>query len=316
MKALVTGAAGFIGSHLSAALLDRGAEVTGIDCFTDYYPRFIKEMNLGVNAARPGFQFIEASLQSADLPALLEGKSHVFHLAAQAGVRKSWGSDFRIYTDNNVDATQRLLEACVGLPLHRFVYASSSSVYGDNVSIPMREDALPQPVSPYGVTKLAAEQLCYLYYANHKVPTSSVRYFTVYGPRQRPDMAFHKFMRAALRGDAISLYGDGEQTRDFTFVTDAVAATMGAGDQGELGFAYNVGGGSRVSVNRLFEIIGRIHGKPLNIRREPVQKGDMRDTFADTTKARADLGFSPKVTLEQGLEAEYRWLAGTPALLT
>ncbi len=316
MKALVTGAAGFIGSHLSAALLDRGAEVTGLDCFTDYYPRFIKEMNLAVNAARPGFQFIEESLQSADLPALLEGKTHVFHLAAQAGVRKSWGSDFRIYTDNNVDATQRLLEACVGLPLHRFVYASSSSVYGDNVSIPMREDALPQPVSPYGVTKLAAEQLCYLYYANHKVPTSSVRYFTVYGPRQRPDMAFHKFMRAALRGDAISLYGDGEQTRDFTFVTDAVAATIGAGDQGDLGFAYNVGGGSRVSVNRLFEIIGRIHGKPLNIRREPVQKGDMRDTFADTTKARADLGFSPKVTLEQGLEAEYRWLAGTPALLT
>jgi UDP-glucose 4-epimerase len=316
MKALVTGAAGFIGSHLSAALLDRGADVTGIDCFTDYYPRFIKEMNLGVNAARPGFQFIEESLQLADLPALLEGKTHVFHLAAQAGVRKSWGSDFRIYTDNNVDATQRLLEACVGLPLHRFVYASSSSVYGDNVSIPMREDALPQPVSPYGVTKLAAEQLCYLYYANHKVPTSSVRYFTVYGPRQRPDMAFHKFMRAALRGDAISLYGDGEQTRDFTFVTDAVAATIGAGDQGELGFAYNVGGGSRVSVNRLFEIIGRIHGKPLNIRREPVQKGDMRDTFADTTKARADLGFSPKVTLEQGLEAEYRWLAGTPSLLT
>jgi UDP-glucose 4-epimerase len=316
MKALVTGAAGFIGSHLSAALLDRGAEVTGIDCFTDYYPRFIKEMNLGVNSAKPGFRFIEGALQSADLPALLDGKTHVFHLAAQAGVRKSWGSDFRIYTDNNVDATQRLLEACVGLPLHRFVYASSSSVYGDNVSIPMREDALPQPVSPYGVTKLAAEQLCYLYYANHKVPTSSVRYFTVYGPRQRPDMAFHKFMRAALRGDAISLYGDGEQTRDFTFVTDAVAATIGAGDQGELGFAYNVGGGSRVSVNRLFEIIGRIHGKPLNIRREPVQKGDMRDTFADTARARADLGFSPKVTLEQGLEAEYRWLADTPALLT
>jgi UDP-glucose 4-epimerase len=315
MKALVTGAAGFIGSHLSAALLDRGAAVTGIDCFTDYYPRFIKELNLGVNAGRPGFQFVEGALQSTDLRALLEGKTHVFHLAAQAGVRKSWGSDFRIYTDNNVDATQQLLEACVGLPLHRFVYASSSSVYGDNVSIPMREDALPQPVSPYGVTKLAAEQLCYLYYANHQVPTSSVRYFTVYGPRQRPDMAFHKFIRAALRGDPITLYGDGEQTRDFTFVTDAVAATVGAGDQGELGFAYNVGGGSRVSVNQLFEIIGRIHGKPLDIRREPVQKGDMRDTFADTTRARADLGFSPRVTLEQGLEAEYRWLASTPALL-
>jgi nucleoside-diphosphate-sugar epimerase len=316
MRALVTGAAGFIGSHLSTALLDRGADVTGIDSFTDYYPRFIKEMNLGVNAARPGFRFVEGSLQSADLGPLLEDKTHVFHLAAQAGVRKSWGSDFRVYTDNNVDATQRLLEACVGLPLHRFVYASSSSVYGDNVSIPMREDALPQPVSPYGVTKLAAEQLCYLYFANFKVPTSAVRYFTVYGPRQRPDMAFHKFIRAALRGEAITLYGDGEQTRDFTFVTDAVAATVEAGDRGELGFAYNVGGGSRVSVNQLFEIIGRIHGKPLDIRREPAQKGDMRDTFADTTRSRAHLGFSPKVTLEQGLEAEYRWLASTPALLT
>lgn len=315
MRALVTGAAGFIGSHLTAALLDRGAEVTGIDCFTDYYPRSIKEANLGVNAGRAGFRHVEAALQSADLASLLEGKTHVFHLAAQAGVRKSWGGDFRIYTDNNIDATQRLLEACVGLPLHRFVYASSSSVYGDNVSIPMREDALPQPVSPYGVTKLAAEQLCYLYYANHRVPTTSVRYFTVYGPRQRPDMAFHKFIRSALRGDSITLYGDGEQTRDFTFVTDAVAATVAAGDQGALGFAYNVGGGSRVSVNQLFSIIGRIHGKPLDIQREPVQKGDMRDTFADSTRARAELGFSPKVTLEQGLEAEYKWLASTPALL-
>ena len=315
MKALITGAAGFIGSHLTTALLDRGAEVTGIDCFTDYYPRFIKEANLAVNRGRPGFHFIEGALQSTNLGMLLDGKTHVFHLAAQAGVRKSWGGDFRIYTDNNVDATQKLLEASVGRPLHRFVYASSSSVYGDNVSIPMREDALPQPVSPYGVTKLAAEQLCYLYYANHRVPTTSVRYFTVYGPRQRPDMAFHKFMRAALRGDAITLYGDGEQTRDFTFVTDAVAATVAAGDKGELGFAYNVGGGSRVSVNQLFEIIGRIHGQPIQIQREAQQKGDMRDTFADTTRARADLGFSPTVSLEQGLEAEYQWLANTPALV-
>jgi UDP-glucose 4-epimerase len=315
VKALVTGAAGFIGSHLTSALLDRGAEVTGIDCFTDYYPRAIKEANLRVNAAREGFHFVEAALQSTDLASLLHGKTHVFHLAAQAGVRKSWGSDFKIYTENNIDATQRLLEACVGLPLHRFVYASSSSVYGDNVTIPMREDALPQPVSPYGVTKLAAEQLCYLYHANHGVPTTSVRYFTVYGPRQRPDMAFHKFIRAALRGEAIALYGDGEQTRDFTFVSDAVAATAAAGDRGALGFAYNVGGGSRVSVNQLFAIIGRIHGQPLDIRREPVQKGDMRDTFADSTRARADLGFSPAVTLEDGLKAEYAWLASTPALL-
>jgi len=316
MKALVTGAAGFIGSHLTAALLDRGADVTGVDCFTDYYPRSIKESNVAVNAGRRGFHFIQASLQAADLGALLEEKTHVFHLAAQAGVRKSWGHDFRVYTDNNVDATQRLLEACVDRPLHRFVYASSSSVYGDNVSMPMREDALPQPVSPYGVTKLAAEQLCYLYFANHGVPTTSVRYFTVYGPRQRPDMAFHRFIRAALRGDAITLYGDGEQTRDFTFVTDAVAATIAAGDRGKTGCAYNVGGGSHVSVNKLFEIIAAIHGRPLEIRREPAQKGDMRDTFADTSRARADLGFAPQVSLEQGLEAEYRWLAGTPALVS
>ena len=315
MKALLTGAAGFIGSHLTSALLDRGAEVTGLDCFTDYYPRFVKEENLAVNAGRPGFTFVEESIQHADLSALLDGKTHVFHLAAQAGVRKSWGSDFRVYTELNVDSTQRLLEACVGRPLHRFVYASSSSVYGDSVSIPMREDALPQPVSPYGVTKLAAEQLCHLYYVNYKVPTTSVRYFTVYGPRQRPDMAFHKFIKAALKGHPLTLYGDGEQTRDFTFVTDAVAATVAAGDKGVPGRAYNIGGGSRVSVNTLFEIIGRIHGSPLNITREPQQKGDMRDTFADSSLATQDLGFAPQVSLEQGLEAEYRWLASTPAVL-
>jgi nucleoside-diphosphate-sugar epimerase len=315
VKALVTGAAGFIGSHLTTALLDRGAEVTGLDCFTDYYPRVIKESNVAVNAGRPGFHFIEGSLQHADLTALLDGKTHVFHLAAQAGVRKSWGADFRVYTELNVDSTQRLLEACAGRPLHRFVYASSSSVYGDNVSIPMREDALPQPVSPYGVTKLAAEHLCHLYFVNHRVPTTSVRYFTVYGPRQRPDMAFHKFIKAALKGRAVTLYGDGEQTRDFTYVTDAVAATIAAGDTGVPGRAYNVGGGSRVSVNRLFEILGRIHGSPLAIRREPSQMGDMRDTFADTSLAKQDLGFAPRVPLDEGLEAEYRWLASSPALL-
>jgi nucleoside-diphosphate-sugar epimerase len=224
-------------------------------------------------------------------------------------VRKSWGSDFRIYTDNNVDATQHLLESCVGRPLHRVVYASSSSLYGDNVSIPMREDALPQPVSPYGVTKLAAEQLCYLYFVNHGVPTTSVRYFTVYGPRQRPDMAFHRFFRAALNGEPIVLYSDGEQTRDFTYVSDAVAATIAAGDVGVPGRAYNVGGGSRVTMNRILEIVERLVGRPLLIRREPAQKGDMRDTYADTTLARADLGFAPAVTLEQGLESEYRWLS-------
>jgi nucleoside-diphosphate-sugar epimerase len=314
MRALVTGAAGFIGSHLCELLLDRGAHVVGIDCFTDYYARSIKEANLSHNSGRPGFRFVEARIQDADLRALLDGVSHVFHLAAQAGVRKSWGHDFRVYTDNNVDASQRLLEVSVGLPLHRFVYASSSSVYGDNVAIPMREDALPQPVSPYGVTKLAAEQLCHLYHVNHGVPASSLRYFTVYGPRQRPDMGFHRFISAAIAGDPIHLYGDGEQTRDFTFVRDAVAATAAAGDRGVPGRAYNIGGGSRVSINQVLDIIGRVVGRPLDIRREPVQKGDMRDTFADTTLARTDLGFAPTVSLEEGIEAEYRWLSTTPAL--
>ncbi len=315
MKALVTGAAGFIGSHLTSALLDRGAEVLGIDCFTDYYPRAIKEANLDQNRKRNGFRFVESSIQDADLGALLNGITHVFHLAAQAGVRKSWGRDFNTYTENNVEASQQLLEACVGLPLHRVVYASSSSLYGDNVSIPMREDALPQPVSPYGVTKLAAEQLCYLYYVNHGVPTTSLRYFTVYGPRQRPDMAFHRFIRAAVAGEPITLYGDGEQTRDFTFVADAVAGTIAAGDRGVPGRAYNLGGGSRVTVNHVLEIIGRVTGQPLTIRREPAQKGDMRDTYADTSLARADLGFSPRVSLQEGIEAEYRWLSTSPAIV-
>jgi nucleoside-diphosphate-sugar epimerase len=314
MKALVTGAAGFIGSHLSAALLDRGAEVTGLDCFTDYYARSLKEANLAVNKHREGFHFTNGRIQDVDLRALLSGVTHVFHLAAQAGVRKSWGRDFRVYSDNNVDASQQLLEACVNLPLQKFVYASSSSIYGDNVAIPMRENALPQPVSPYGVTKLAAEQLCYLYHVNHGVPTSSLRYFTVYGPRQRPDMGFHRFISAAIAGDPITLYGDGEQTRDFTFVHDAVAATVAAGDRGVPGRVYNIGGGSRVSINQVLDIIGRVSGRSLDVRREPAQKGDMRDTFADTSLARADLGFLPTVSLEEGIAAEYRWLSTTPAL--
>jgi nucleoside-diphosphate-sugar epimerase len=313
MRALVTGAAGFIGSHLTAALLDKGWQVTGIDCFTDYYPRAIKESNLSVNAGRDGFDFVEGALQHWDLAQLLRDKTHVFHLAAQAGVRKSWGRDFRIYTELNVDASQRLLEACVGGNLEKFVYASSSSLYGDEVPIPMREDARPAPLSPYGVTKLAAEQLCHLYWVNHRVPATSVRYFTVYGPRQRPDMAFHRFMTAALTGAPITLYGDGDQTRDFTYVTDAVAATIAAAERGVPGRAYNIGGGSRISVNGVLEILERIAGRPLNIVREAAQKGDMRDTYADTSLARADLGFVPRVSLEQGLESEYRWLSTTSA---
>jgi UDP-glucose 4-epimerase len=228
-------------------------------------------------------------------------------------VRKSWGKDFQIYTVNNVDATQILLEACAGRPLERFVHASSSSVYGDNAAMPMREDALPRPVSPYGVTKLAAEQLGYLYFVNHGVPAVAMRYFTVYGPRQRPDMAFNRFIRAAIADEPITLYGDGGQTRDFTFVADAVAATIAAAECGVPGRAYNIGGGARVSMNDVIQIIERAVGHAVKITRESAQKGDMRDTYADTSLARADLGFVPKVSLEEGIQAEYRWLSTTAA---
>jgi len=315
VNALVTGCAGFIGSHLAGSLLDRGAAVVGIDCFTDYYPRSIKESNLASISGRRGFRFVEARIQDVDLRALLDGVTHVFHLAAQAGVRKSWGRDFRAYTENNIEATQALLDASAGLPIERFVHASSSSIYGDTASIPMREDALPRPVSPYGVTKLSAEQLGYLYFVNYGVPAVAMRYFTVYGPRQRPDMAFHRFIRAAIRDEELSLYGDGEQTRDFTFVGDAVAATIAAAERGVPGRSYNIGGGSRVSMNEVIEIIGRCARRPLRVRREAAQKGDMRDTYADTSLARRDLGFAPSVSLEAGIQAEFQWLSSTPALV-
>jgi UDP-glucose 4-epimerase len=308
MKALVTGAAGFIGSHLSAALLDSGATVTGIDCFTDYYPRPLKEANLATVKDRPGFTFVEAALQDIDLKPLVAGATHVFHLAAQAGVRKSWGRDFDVYTRNNIEATQRLLEAMVGMPIQKYVYASSSSVYGDHVPLPMREDTYLQPLSPYGVSKLAAEHLGQLYWANHGVPAVSLRYFTVYGPRQRPDMGFHRFLTAVRDGKPITVYGDGEQTRDFTFVGDIVAANMAAAERGTPGSVYNIGGGSRVTLNHVLELIGRVTGKQVAIQREPDQKGDMRHTYADTSAARRDLGFNPKVTLENGLDQQYRWL--------
>lgn len=308
MSVLVTGAAGFIGSSLADALTRRGDDVIGLDCFTDYYGRDIKEANIAPLRARSNFRFVEETIQAVPLDALLEGVTHIYHLAAQAGVRKSWGRDFLTYTTHNVDATQRLLEAVKTRPLTRFVYASSSSVYGDGVPIPMREDAMVQPLSPYGVTKLAAEHLCLLYTANYNVPTVSLRFFTVYGPKQRPDMGFHRFIRAAITGTPITLYGDGEQTRDFTFVDDIVAALVAAGDRGRAGAVYNIGGGSRVSINQVLAQIEQIAGRPLDIRREPAQKGDMRDTFADTSLARTEIGFVPRTSLADGLRAEYGWL--------
>jgi nucleoside-diphosphate-sugar epimerase len=311
MNAFITGVAGFVGSTLADQLLAQGADVIGLDCFTDYYPRAIKERNLAGARSHARFRFVESRIQDADLAALLTGRTHVFHLAAQAGVRKSWGRDFAIYTVNNIEATQVLLEAVRAVPsIQRLVYASSSSVYGDDVPMPMREDARVQPVSPYGVSKLAAEHLCNLYHSNYGVPAVSLRYFTVYGPRQRPDMGFHKFLRATILGEPLTLFGDGAQTRDFTFVADAVAATIAAGRQGVPGRVYNIGGGSRVSITAVLEMIGRVAGRRPLIQGDSEQKGDMRHTYADTSLARKELGFAPAVGLEAGLAAEHQWLVG------
>jgi nucleoside-diphosphate-sugar epimerase len=311
MNALVTGGAGFIGSHLSERLLAQGARVRAIDAFTDFYPRPLKERNLANLRGRDNYEFVEGDLRELDLPKHLEGITHVFHLAAQAGVRRSWGTEFGVYTGLNIDSTQRLLEACATKPIERLVYASSSSVYGDDVQIPMVETALPQPVSPYGVTKLAAEQLCHLYYVNFGVPCVSLRYFTVYGPRQRPDMGFNRFFSAILQGKPLVQFGDGLQTRDFTFVADAAKATADAAVRGVPGRVYNIGGGSRVSLREVFDLITRVSGRKVTIDQQGPQKGDMRDTYADTSRARADLGFAPSVTLEEGLRQMWRWMEET-----
>jgi nucleoside-diphosphate-sugar epimerase len=308
---LVTGGAGFIGSHLSERLLDQGARVRAIDAFTDFYPRPLKERNLQNLRGRENYEFVEGDLRELDLAKQLEGITHVFHLAAQAGVRRSWGTEFGVYTALNIDSTQRLLEACAKQPIERLVYASSSSVYGDEAQIPMVETALPQPVSPYGVTKLAAEQLCHLYYVNFGVPCVSLRYFTVYGPRQRPDMGFNRFFAAILQGKPLIQYGDGLQTRDFTYVADAATATADAAVRGVPGRVYNIGGGSRVSLREVFDLIARVSGRKVTIDQQDAQKGDMRDTYADTSRARADLGFAPSVTLEEGLRQMWRWMEAT-----
>ncbi|MEA2626943.1 MAG: hypothetical protein QOD06_2988 [Candidatus Binatota bacterium] len=307
MKCVVTGVAGFVGSHLAEALIDRGEEVVGIDCFLDYYPRLLKERNLSRLRKSDRFRLVEADLARADLAPLVAGAEWIFHQAAQAGVRASWGKDFSIYTESNVHATQRLLEAARDAGVRRLVYASSSSVYGDTDDLPMRETSLPRPVSPYGVTKLAAEHLCWLYWKNYGLETVSLRYFTVYGPRQRPDMAFHRFLKSALLGDEIPLYDDGEQTRDFTYVADAIAANLAAVERGTGGGIYNIGGGSRVSINRVLETISDISGRAVRVRREGRQKGDVRHTAADTSRARADLGFEPRVPLDDGLRRQWEW---------
>jgi len=308
MKCLVTGAAGFIGSHLSEKLVDLGYEVVGMDSFEDFYPRGIKERNLERLRDESKFILIEENLLKGDLPRILEGVDFVFHEAAQAGVRTSWGEHFNVYVDNNIRATQRLLEAVKEFSIKKFVFASSSSVYGDVDHLPMREDGPTRPVSPYGVTKLAAENLCYLSWKNFGVPVVCLRYFTVYGPRQRPDMAFHRFIRAILKDREIIIYGDGEQTRDFTYVSDVVEANVLAMREGVVGKTFNIGGGSRLSVNKVLRILEGTMGKRARVRYADGQKGDMRDTFAATDLARDVLGFKGRVKVEEGLQVEVDWL--------
>jgi UDP-glucose 4-epimerase len=304
----VTGVAGFIGSNLAERLVADGRAVLGVDCFTDYYPRGVKEANLEAVSRAAGFEFVEADLSVVDPAPLLDGVSGVCHLAAQAGVRASWGSEFESYIESNVRATQRLLEAAKDAALSKFVYASSSSVYGETDDLPMRENGRVRPISPYGVTKLAAEHLALLYHRSYGIPVVSLRYFTVYGPRQRPDMAFHRFIRAAAAGEPVTIFGDGEQTRDFTFVDDVVAATALALDRGAPGEILNIGGGSRVTLNEALAAIESAMGAPIERRHEARARGDVSDTLADNTKARDRLGFRPGVALEDGLVRQCEWM--------
>ncbi|HVA26077.1 MAG TPA: NAD-dependent epimerase/dehydratase family protein [Chloroflexota bacterium] len=308
-RALVTGVAGFIGSHLAERLLGEGFEVVGVDCFTDYYPLSIKQANLDHLMGQERFSFRNLSLARDDLTEVLEGARYVFHQAGQPGVRASWGRTFQAYTTNNVDATQRLLEAVkANGQVEKLVYASSSSVYGRTADLPMTEESRPRPISPYGVTKLAAEHLCLLYNVNFGLPVMCLRYFTVYGPRQRPDMAFNKFVSAMLDDRTITVYGDGEQTRDFTFVSDIVEANWRAAICPHAGEVCNIAGGSRSSVNDVLRLIRGLTGSSSAISHEPRQDGDPEHTFADTSRARRLLDYQPTVQKEEGLAREVQWL--------
>jgi len=307
VRALVTGSAGFIGSHLTEDCLRRGWQVIGVDSLTPYYPEEIKRANAEPAIEHPNFTFLETSLLELDLGELLSSVDVVFHLAAQAGVRSSWGKSFDVYTELNITTLQRLLEVAKDAQLQRFVFASSSSVYGDAERLPTPEDSLFHPVSPYGATKALGEHLAHLYWRSYGVPIVSLRYFTVYGPRQRPDMAFHRAIESGLRGNEFELFGDGGQTRDFTYVTDAVNGTVAAGLHGRPGDVYNLGGGSRSSMREVIAIIEGLLETPLKIRQKAPQRGDARDTAADTTRARDALGFAPERTLEEGLAEQVAW---------
>jgi UDP-glucuronate 4-epimerase len=308
MRALVTGCAGFIGSHLTESLLADGHEVLGIDCFNDNYRRAPKLANLQRAREFDSFEFVPIDLARGDLLDVVADRDVIFHLAAEPGVRTSWGDRFELFVRNNVLATQRLLEAAAAEPPQRFVYASSSSIYGNAERLPTPESTVPAPFSPYGVTKLGGEHLCHLYHANHGIQTVALRYFTVYGPRQRPDMALHRFCLAAVSGEPITVFGDGTQRRDFTFVEDVVAATRAAAvAPGVEGRAYNIGGGSQVSLQRVLELLAGLAARPLDIRHVRTEAGDVRETSADTSRAARELGYAPATTFEDGLRAELEW---------
>jgi nucleoside-diphosphate-sugar epimerase len=307
-KCLVTGAAGFIGSHLCQRLLQLGYEVIGIDCMSDYYPRTAKENNIEQMKRFRNFIFREGDLTVLELQPLLSGVDFIFHKAGQPGVRSSWGKNFNVYAENNILATQRLLESAKELPVSRFIFASSSSVYGDATDLPMREDGIPRPVSPYGVTKLAAEHLCSLYQKSFGLPVVSLRYFTVFGPRQRPDMAFHKFIQKISSGEEIQVYGDGEQTRDFTFVDDVIEANIALMKSDDAnGRVFNIGGGMRITLNEAIKEIQDILDTKARVKYIPAQNGDMRHTYADISRAKELFGYSPRHKLREGLEAEIQW---------
>jgi len=304
MSVLITGVAGFIGSHLAARVLAEGEEVVGIDCLTDYYDVALKRSNLDALLGHDRFRFEPLDLAQDELRPLVARASRVYHLAGQPGVRNSWGAAFDSYVRNNIVATQRLLEAMRGSPA-RIVFASSSSVYGDADTYPTPEGAPPQPSSPYGVTKLCSEQLVMAYRRSAGLDARCIRYFTVYGPRQRPDMAFSRFIAAARKGDAVEVYGDGEQVRDFTFVADAVEGTIRAGSVADPDAAiFNIGGGSRVTVRKVLSTIADLLGRQVEVRELPAQPGDVRETGADLRRAAEILGWHPVVPLEEGLRIQ------------
>jgi nucleoside-diphosphate-sugar epimerase len=307
---LVTGVAGFIGSNLAQTLLNQGEQVIGVDSFNDYYNPQLKRQNVSNLTDYNLFKLIESDIGQLNWPELLDSVDYLYHQAAQAGVRASWGKSFSDYTERNINATQIILEAAKeSKSLKRLVYASTSSVYGNAETFPTPESICPQPVSPYGITKLAAERMCWLYQQNFGVPVTALRYFTVYGPRQRPDMAFHKFFKAAIASQPIDIYGDGQQTRDFTFISDIVAANLAATKVPEaVGEVFNIGGGSRVVLTELLNQIETIIAKPLHRNYLDPARGDARHTSADISKAQKILNYQPKVSLLEGLTQEWEWI--------